>query len=112
MFFEEHEPPGPLVWLQAWYAAQCDDDWEHAYGVRIETLDNPGWQLRIDLTGTPLAGVPYERSEVARGEHDWVFTWVTNDAFEAACGPLNLGEAIHTFRLWAQAAGVSVTTPP
>jgi hypothetical protein len=31
-----------LPWLQGWYATQCDGDWEHEYGVSIETLDNPG----------------------------------------------------------------------
>jgi hypothetical protein len=41
-----------LVWLQGWYAAQCDGDWEHERGVKIETLDNPEWAIRIDLEGT------------------------------------------------------------
>jgi len=29
--------------IQDWYRRQCDGDWEHSYGVKIETLDNPGW---------------------------------------------------------------------
>jgi len=37
-----------LTELQAWYVVQCDGDWEHTYGVKIETLDNPGWMLRVD----------------------------------------------------------------
>jgi len=40
--------------LQKWYFAQCDGDWEHSYGVRIDTVDNPGWTLEIDLVGTNL----------------------------------------------------------
>lgn len=49
--------------LEAWYAAACDGGWEHLYGVRIETLDNPGWMLVIDLMGTPLQGRLCDRDE-------------------------------------------------
>lgn len=28
--------------LERWYAAQCNGDWEHTYGVKIGYLDNPG----------------------------------------------------------------------
>jgi hypothetical protein len=28
--------------LEAWYASRCDGEWEHGYGISIETLDNPG----------------------------------------------------------------------
>ena len=37
-----------LDWLMNWYSAQCDEDWEHQYGVKLETLDNPGWSLIIE----------------------------------------------------------------
>src|SRR5687768_6013127 len=39
-------------YLANWYAAQCDDEWEHEFGIRLQTLDNPGWNLQIDLVGT------------------------------------------------------------
>ncbi|GHB54781.1 hypothetical protein GCM10010331_48120 [Streptomyces xanthochromogenes] len=29
--------------LQSWYSAQCNGDWEHEWGIKIDTLDNPGW---------------------------------------------------------------------
>jgi hypothetical protein len=32
--------------LQVWYGAQCNGSWEHTYGIKIETLDNPGWMQR------------------------------------------------------------------
>nr|TKK07812.1 hypothetical protein SrhCFBP13529_11555 [Stenotrophomonas rhizophila] len=40
--------------LQKWYADQCDGDWEHSFGIRIDTLDNPGWTVSVDLTDTAL----------------------------------------------------------
>lgn len=39
-----------------WYLSNCDGDWEHVYGVKLETLDNPGWILTIDLAETDLDG--------------------------------------------------------
>ena len=32
------EPRDPLYLLQPWYLTQCDDLWEHAYGIEISTL--------------------------------------------------------------------------
>ena len=94
--------PGAFTWLQAWYATQCDGEWEHDEGITIETLDNPGWHVRINLDGTPLDGKSYEGTEVYRAEHDWCTTRVQDSFFEGACGPLNMGEVLHAFRSWAQ----------
>ncbi len=43
-----------IEWLQSWYANHCDGVWEHTSGVRIDTIDNPGWSLKVDLIGTEL----------------------------------------------------------
>lgn len=99
---DDEHAPGTLSWLQAWYASQCNGDWEHSYGVTIETLDNPGWRLTVDLADTALTGRGFVRKELHRSEHDWLTAWVDEDRFEAACGPLNLGEAIHEFRVFAE----------
>jgi hypothetical protein len=31
-----------LQWLQSWYQSRCDGEWEHNYGVKIDTLDGNG----------------------------------------------------------------------
>ena len=36
-----------LLVLNQWYTSKCDGDWEHSYGFTLETLDNPGWKLKI-----------------------------------------------------------------
>jgi hypothetical protein len=94
------DAPGLLMWLQGWYTAMCDGDWEHEHGVCIGTLDNPGWSLRVSLTGSDLVGKAFEPIRVQRDEHDWVHAWVDGATFEAACGPTNLSEAIYIFREW------------
>ncbi|WP_046729438.1 immunity 53 family protein [Streptomyces humi] len=89
-----------LDWLQHWYAAQCDGDWEHEWGVTIGTLDNPGWTVKISLEETDLADREYPRQQVTRGEQDWVMAWTSEKEFRIACGPGNLTEALTLFRAW------------
>ena len=50
----------PLRGLQLCYLSRCDGDWEHSFGVVVETLDNPGWRLLVDLEGTGLEAKPFE----------------------------------------------------
>lgn len=100
-----------LNWLSEWYLSQCDDGWEHSYGVKIDTLDNPGWSLKIDLTNTLLAdkafdqvthGEPSDDVEEWRQAGSWWVVSVQGRVFEASCGPLDLSQAIGVFRQWAQ----------
>ena len=45
---------GVLNAVNEWFQSQCDGDWEHDYGITIETLDNPGWSVEIYLYETEL----------------------------------------------------------
>ncbi|MCX4862385.1 Imm53 family immunity protein [Streptomyces canus] len=57
--------------VQGWYAAQCNEEWEHEWGVKIATLDNPGWTVTIDLEETDLEGHEYPRQDGNRSPYDW-----------------------------------------
>ena len=70
-YVSEQDAPDPLTWLQAWYATQCDGDWEHDYGVSIQTLDNPGWHLSVDLTETALAKAQFDPIRIERSAGDF-----------------------------------------
>ncbi len=35
--------------IDSWFKKMVDDEWEHHNGVTIESSDNPGWILSIDL---------------------------------------------------------------
>ena len=87
----------PMALLQQWYAGQCDGDWEHTYGIKIDTIDNPGWILTIDLAETPLSGQTVQRQLVTRNELDWVQYEVADDKFMACGGPFKLEELIRCF---------------
>lgn len=47
-----------ITWLQQWYRSRCNDLWEHRYGITIQSLDNPGWLVKVDLTGPDLEDKP------------------------------------------------------
>jgi hypothetical protein len=94
--------------IQRWYAAQCDGDWEHEYGIRIETIDNPGWRVRIHLEGTDLAGRRFAPREYGLRDDsatDWHRIWVENNCFEGAGDPSKLEFILGQFLDWAALTG-------
>ncbi len=95
--------------LQAWYDAQCDGDWEHEFGVRIETLDNPGWSVRIPLKRTELEDVPFAEVNDTTPERDWLFCRVEEAEWRGAGGPLMLPAILRRFLDWAAAVRPEVT---
>jgi len=97
----------PFLALSAWYAAQCDGSWEHQHGIEIETLDNPGWSLKVDLADTKLCDIAFETIEHrSDGDVSWWRCWREGNEFRAACGPLDLSSAMKIFIAWANSAGV------
>jgi len=94
--------------LVNWYASYCDGDWEHSYGVKIETLDNPGWIVKIDLADTELENIHIEYSRQDRSETDWVDYKVVAGKFDGAGGVGNLEEIFEIFLKIAESAEKSV----
>jgi hypothetical protein len=86
--------------LERWYASQCNGNWEHSYGVHIDTLDNPGWSIKIDLRDTRKQDYVLERKRIERTENDWIQYWIDKQQFRIACGPLNFSEATEIFVRW------------
>lgn len=83
--------------LQDWYSSQCDGVWEHDKGISIDTLDNPGWHLKVNLVGTKLEFRKCEEIKVERSETDWYVVRCNNGLFEGFCGSRNLEEVLIIF---------------
>lgn len=83
--------------LENWFKTQCNGDWEHSYGLSIESIDNPGWQVEVDLAETALADVeiPFSRNE--RSESDWVQFEVRARKFTGSGGVGNLTDVLQKF---------------
>ena len=90
-----------IVQLQEWYRQQCDGEWEHGYGIKIDTIDNPGWVVTINLAGTALERAEFPDVKVDRHEEDWIRCSVSAARFEGVGGPMNLGEILGVFLSWA-----------
>lgn len=86
-----------LKGIQEWYVGQCDGEWEHQHGISIDTLDNPGWSVSIDLEGTNLEFVTMESYRHDNGEHDWAFCEVRDGKFHGDGDPSKLGLILQIF---------------
>jgi hypothetical protein len=95
-----------IALLQKWFIDRCNGDWEHSWGITIETLDNPGWIIKINLQDTVRAYEDLDQVKIQRGENDWVMYKVENAQFVGSCGPLNLGETIGIFLNWFESARI------
>lgn len=72
------------MWLQNWYKSQCNGDREHTYGIKITTLDNPGWKITIDLNETPYEILSIDSGLIERDENDWIHYKTENSKFIAS----------------------------
>jgi hypothetical protein len=98
------DPRSSVAELRHWYATQTDGDWEHSYGIRIATLDNPGWSVDIDLDDTRLAGRLFEEVVDMEPTRAWMICRVKEGRFEARGGPFMLDRMLGIFAAWARSA--------
>lgn len=100
-----------LIRLQAWYAHQCNGEWEHISGISIQTCDNPGWWVRINLAGTQLQHCAF--TEIADGVdaqrfaqgNRWMSCHVESGIWHGAGDASRLEDILETFLVWAEVTG-------
>jgi hypothetical protein len=94
--------------LQRWYLAQCDGDWEHDSGVHIQTLDNPGWLVKVNLLKTSLAQTafkPIREGTDAKGwtlSPEWIHCFVVDGVWQGAGDGSKLARILEEFLSWAE----------
>ena len=91
-----------INWLENWYSSQCDGSWEHFYGIKIETLDNPGWAVEIDLCETELINKPFVEIDRDISDNDWLSCRLQNNKFEGFGDASKLYEILEIFRKWVE----------
>ena len=77
-----------LLWLSNWFADHCNGDWEHENQVRIYTVDNPGWVVKVDLGNTVLEGLDIDYQLHESNDSDWYGFSVKKGVFKGV-GDLN-----------------------
>lgn len=83
--------------LQTWYASRCNGDWEHQFGITIETQDNPGWRVEIDLANTSLQGAVFPELRKREGAGDWIMCFREGSRFIGAGDPSKLETILNFF---------------
>lgn len=97
-----------LKWIQKWFVEQCDGDWEHGHGIQLETIDNPGWSVKINVENTNVQETLFENVNIERTETDWIHCKTDYDQeragiyFVAYGGPENLEEILTVFKAWVE----------
>jgi hypothetical protein len=86
--------------LEQWYSDRCNGQWEQSFGIRIDSLDNPGWLAHIALRDTRKQDSELDKVRIDRDRWNWIHYWVENHEFHIACGPTNLSEAMDIFVRW------------
>lgn len=95
--------------VQSWYARQCNGEWEHHHGVSVQSCDNPGWWVKIDLKGTQLANRSFERvTENVDAEGWprgglWLDCSVADGVWSGAGDETKLEQILEMFLSWAEA---------
>lgn len=84
--------------MQKWYRNQCNDEWEHSFGISIDNIDNPGWKVEIDLKDTALQNKILERKLIENSETDWYDYKVVNGKYIANGDPDKLELLLETFK--------------
>lgn len=104
-----------LGWLERWYREQCDGQWEQDHGVTIQTLDNSGWLVKVDLRGLKsgamkdgvlvVLGEPPSAENGNVGGDIWLTCEVTSGHFVGAGDPTQLRAILAQFRKLAEEGG-------
>lgn len=108
--------------LAQWYASQCNGEWEHHRGISIESCDNPGWWVKIDLEGTSLSGMSFapvsegldaRGMPLAEGINDdgnlsgarWLSCHIKDGQWHGIGDETRLAEILGRFLTWASRVG-------
>ena len=102
----------PVEFLQSWFQAQANGEWERARGVTFETLDTPAWMVTIDLAGTALDGRTMAAVQKERSESDWLVCEVEQNQFRGQGDSQKLLAILEIFQHWASASSTGLAEPP
>lgn len=87
-----------VEWLQNWFQNECNGDWEHTFGIKIETLDNPGWLVKIDLSETDYENIVLDTGYFESNDEDWYRIKLESSIFKGVGDLSKLEFLLNEFR--------------
>jgi Immunity protein 53 len=102
------------VWsdVQNWFASNCDGEWEHDFGIKIETMSDPGWLVVVDLDDTNLEGREFTPVAEQTSESSWIDCRVEQAKYRGMGDPSRVEEILRIFVDWAKSQNEDWLTPP
>lgn len=91
-----------FAWLEEWYKSSCNGEWEEDYGIKIQTIDNPGWLVIIDILETDLEEKEFVPLNIDNSDDDWVQCKVEGGQFVGAGDKTKLSYIITQFKEWVE----------
>ena len=94
--------------LSAWFAHRCDGVWEQSRGVTIQTLDNPGWMLEVNVGAEVpdqlvfISGTPPGPSNGNIAEGEWTDCRIRGGKFVGASDAAGLRRLLEGFLEWSR----------
>jgi hypothetical protein len=95
-------PRDHLEWLDSWYRRQCNGDWEHRQGMRLQPLEKAGWHLTINLAGTSAVNARPQQLRLDTKGGGWLSCSIAGECFEGSGDPRKLEQIIGVFRRWVE----------
>lgn len=87
-----------ITWIENWFTEQCNGDWEHDQVISIESLDNPGWCVKIDFNYTDVNVENIEWKVFEFSEKDWIGYKVIDNVFHSSGDSLKLNICLKIFK--------------
>lgn len=87
-----------LAWLQKWYLARCDGEWEFREGIKLLSVSNPGWSVEINVSDTPLETVGIPLTQFHNSADDWYGYFLDDALFVGSGDPTKLEVILQVFR--------------
>ena len=91
-----------LLWLLNWSHAHYNEKLGINKGIKISTIDNPGWSLKVSLIETEFEYQSFKAIEINRSDDNWIYCSVEEKIFKGYGGSFNLPEILEIFREWVE----------
>lgn len=89
-------------WIEEWYLENRAEEWGGTTSVKIETIDNPGWSVKINLQETNLENKSFHDFFDDKSEDDWILCEVREGFFHGAGDAEKLSTILKIFKEWAE----------
>lgn len=89
-------------WIEEWYLENQAEEWGGTTSVKIETIDNPGWSVKINLQETNLENKSFNDFFDDKSEDDWILCEVKEGFFHGVGDAKKLSTILNIFKEWAE----------